>query len=89
MANKTHSSDYTWGWEYYLDYIDPLPVDAKNLKANRYSIVIAFWIGLASFVAFLFLILFYISRSGSTPMKSQPQTVGQPDFPNTCEKGCC
>ncbi|XP_061483809.1 melanocortin-2 receptor accessory protein isoform X3 [Rhineura floridana] len=70
MANKTHSSDYTWGWEYYLDYIDPLPVDAKNLKANRYSIVIAFWIGLASFVAFLFLILFYISRSGSTPMKN-------------------
>ncbi|KAM6285682.1 melanocortin-2 receptor accessory protein isoform 1-T1 [Spheniscus humboldti] len=34
------------------------------------SIVIAFWVGLAAFVTFLFLILLYMSRSGSTPVKS-------------------
>ncbi|KAM9628803.1 melanocortin-2 receptor accessory protein [Morphnus guianensis] len=33
------------------------------------SIVIAFWVGLAAFVTFLFLILLYMSRSGSTPVK--------------------
>nr|XP_034970674.1 melanocortin-2 receptor accessory protein [Zootoca vivipara] len=69
MANKTNSSSFTYDFEYYMDYLDLLPVDAGKLKANRYSIVIALWIGLASFVAFLFLILFYISRSGSTPVK--------------------
>ncbi|XP_074853101.1 melanocortin-2 receptor accessory protein [Carettochelys insculpta] len=33
------------------------------------SIVIAFWVGLAAFVLFLFLILLYMSRSGSTTRK--------------------
>ncbi|XP_062983657.1 melanocortin-2 receptor accessory protein [Elgaria multicarinata webbii] len=74
MANRTNSSSYVLSFEYYTDYLDILPVDARKLKANRYSIVIAFWIGLASFVAFLFFILFYISQPGSTPMKSgRPQ----------------
>ncbi|XP_063161505.1 melanocortin-2 receptor accessory protein [Candoia aspera] len=67
MANATN---YTVPYEYYLDYLDPPPVDASKLKANRYSIIIAFWIGLVSFVAFLFFILFYVSRSGTTSMKT-------------------
>ncbi|XP_039360974.1 melanocortin-2 receptor accessory protein isoform X2 [Mauremys reevesii] len=38
-----------------------------HLDSN--SIVIAFWVGLAAFVVFLFLILLYMSRSGSTSVK--------------------
>uniref|UniRef100_A0A8B9EUW3 Melanocortin-2 receptor accessory protein n=1 Tax=Amazona collaria TaxID=241587 RepID=A0A8B9EUW3_9PSIT len=68
MANRTNSSEYFWSYEYYWDYIDPIPVDGSKLKVNKYSIVIAFWVGLAAFVTFLFLILLYMSRSGSTPM---------------------
>ncbi|XP_076209087.1 melanocortin-2 receptor accessory protein [Aptenodytes patagonicus] len=70
MANRTNSSEYFWSYEYYWDYIDPIPVDGSKLKVNKYSIVIAFWVGLAAFVTFLFLILLYMSRSGSTPVKS-------------------
>ncbi|KAM6290437.1 melanocortin-2 receptor accessory protein [Porphyrio hochstetteri] len=84
MANRTNSSEYFWSYEYYWDYIDPIPVDGSKLKVNKckycgavganlvqgkYSIVIAFWVGLAAFVTFLFLILLYMSRSGSTPVK--------------------
>ncbi|XP_038010994.1 melanocortin-2 receptor accessory protein isoform X2 [Motacilla alba alba] len=67
MANRTNSSDYFWSYEYYWDYIDPIPVDGSKLKVNKYSIVIAFWVGLAAFVMFLFLILLCMSCSGSTP----------------------
>ncbi|XP_005151843.1 melanocortin-2 receptor accessory protein [Melopsittacus undulatus] len=70
MANRTNSSEYFWSYEYYWDYIDPIPVDGSKLKVNKYSIVIAFWVGLAAFVTFLFLILLCMSRSGSTPLKS-------------------
>lgn len=35
MANLTNSSDYFWSYEYYMDYIDLIPVDARKLKANR------------------------------------------------------
>ncbi|XP_040440851.1 melanocortin-2 receptor accessory protein [Falco naumanni] len=70
MANRTNSSEYFWSYEYYWDYIDPIPVDGSKLKVNKYSIVIAFWVGLAAFVTFLFLILLYMSRSGSTPVKA-------------------
>ncbi|KAM9566560.1 melanocortin-2 receptor accessory protein isoform 2-T2 [Guaruba guarouba] len=77
MANRTNSSEYFWSYEYYWDYIDPIPVDGSKLKVNKYSIVIAFWVGLAAFVTFLFLILLYMSRSGSTPVKSM--TI--PSFP--------
>uniref|UniRef100_A0A8C9F3C6 Melanocortin 2 receptor accessory protein n=1 Tax=Pavo cristatus TaxID=9049 RepID=A0A8C9F3C6_PAVCR len=69
MANRTNSSEYFWSYEYYWDYIDPIPVDGRKLKVNKYSIVIAFWVGLAAFVMFLFLILLYMSRSGSNPVK--------------------
>uniref|UniRef100_U3I076 Melanocortin 2 receptor accessory protein n=1 Tax=Anas platyrhynchos platyrhynchos TaxID=8840 RepID=U3I076_ANAPP len=72
MANRTNSSEYFWSYEYYWDYIDPIPVDGRKLKVNKYSIVIAFWVGLAAFVMFLFLILLYMSRSGSSPVKSKP-----------------
>ncbi|XP_074386125.1 melanocortin-2 receptor accessory protein isoform X1 [Zonotrichia albicollis] len=67
MANSTNSSEYFWSYEYYWDYIDPIPVDGSKLKVNKYSIVIAFWVGLAAFVMFLFLVLLCMSCSGSTP----------------------
>ncbi|XP_035171513.1 melanocortin-2 receptor accessory protein isoform X1 [Oxyura jamaicensis] len=73
MANRTNSSEYFWSYEYYWDYIDPIPVDGRKLKVNKYSIVIAFWVGLAAFVMFLFLILLYMSRSGSSPVKTSHQ----------------
>uniref|UniRef100_A0A3B3QK04 Melanocortin 2 receptor accessory protein n=1 Tax=Paramormyrops kingsleyae TaxID=1676925 RepID=A0A3B3QK04_9TELE len=65
MTNSTDSSDYDWKYEYYYDYLDPIIVDEKNLKFNKYSIVIIFWTGMAAFVVFLFLVLMYLSRSGS------------------------
>ncbi|XP_070606426.1 melanocortin-2 receptor accessory protein [Erythrolamprus reginae] len=64
----TNSTNYIEPYEYYMDYLDLRPVDASKLKVNRYSIVIGFWIGLVSFVAFLFFILFYMS--GTTSMKT-------------------
>ncbi|ETE73477.1 Melanocortin-2 receptor accessory protein [Ophiophagus hannah] len=73
----TNSTNDTVRYEYYLDYFDLPPVDASKLTAHRYSIVIGFWIGLVSFVAFLFFILFYMSRSGTTSMK----TGGSKKFP--------
>uniref|UniRef100_A0A8C3D1X2 Uncharacterized protein n=1 Tax=Corvus moneduloides TaxID=1196302 RepID=A0A8C3D1X2_CORMO len=69
MANRTNSSEYFWSYEYYWDYIDPIPVDGSKLKVNKYSIVIAFWVGLAAFVMFLFLILLCMSCSGSIPQR--------------------
>ncbi|XP_006126120.2 melanocortin-2 receptor accessory protein [Pelodiscus sinensis] len=72
MAIRTNSSEYYLSYEYYWDYLDPVPIDERKLKANKYSIVIAFWVGLAAFVLFLFLILLYMSRSGSTPVKQVP-----------------
>ncbi|XP_030325142.1 melanocortin-2 receptor accessory protein [Calypte anna] len=69
MANRTNSSEYFWSYEYYWDYIDPIPVDGSKLEVNKYSIVIAFWVGLAAFVTFLFLILLYMSHPRSTPVK--------------------
>lgn len=35
MTNSTNSSEYTWSYEYYYDYLDPVPVDASKLKYNR------------------------------------------------------
>uniref|UniRef100_A0A803W5M1 Melanocortin 2 receptor accessory protein n=1 Tax=Ficedula albicollis TaxID=59894 RepID=A0A803W5M1_FICAL len=75
MANRTNSSEYFWSYEYYWDYIDPIPVDGSKLEVNKYSIVIAFWVGLAAFVTFLFLILLCMSCSGSTP---HPISVWKP-----------
>ncbi|XP_029459453.1 melanocortin-2 receptor accessory protein [Rhinatrema bivittatum] len=70
MANLTNTSDYFWSFEYYWDYVDPVSVDGRNLEANKHSIVIAFWVGLAAFMLFLFLILLYMSRSGSAPVRN-------------------
>uniref|UniRef100_A0A8C4TZE4 Melanocortin 2 receptor accessory protein n=1 Tax=Falco tinnunculus TaxID=100819 RepID=A0A8C4TZE4_FALTI len=80
MANRTNSSEYFWSYEYYWDYIDPIPVDGSKLKVNKYSIVIAFWVGLAAFVTFLFLILLYMSRSGSTPSEPLPMFANKHVF---------
>uniref|UniRef100_A0A8C7AH62 Melanocortin-2 receptor accessory protein n=1 Tax=Neovison vison TaxID=452646 RepID=A0A8C7AH62_NEOVI len=66
MANKTNASRPYDGYEYYLDYLDLIPVDERKLKANKYFIVITFWVSLASFVMLLFLILLYMSWSGSS-----------------------
>lgn len=73
MANRTNASVLYTGYEYYLDYIDLPPVDEKKLKANKHSIVIAFWVSLATFVVLLFLILLYMSWSGCPQMRHSPQ----------------
>ncbi|XP_072471196.1 melanocortin-2 receptor accessory protein [Notamacropus eugenii] len=71
MANRTNStnSNSYYGYEYYMDYVDLPQVDERKLKANKYSIVIAFWVSLAAFVVLLFLILLYMSWSGSVPIR--------------------
>ncbi|XP_069886667.1 melanocortin-2 receptor accessory protein [Dipodomys merriami] len=73
MANRTNASVPYYIYEYYLDYLDLIPVDEKKLKANKYSIVIAFWVSLAAFVVLLFLILLYMSWPGTLQMRSDPQ----------------
>lgn len=35
MANRTDASVPFTSYEYYLDYIDLIPVDEKKLKANK------------------------------------------------------
>ncbi|XP_017739460.1 PREDICTED: melanocortin-2 receptor accessory protein isoform X2 [Rhinopithecus bieti] len=70
MANGTNASAPYYSYEYYLDYLDLIPVDEKKLKAHKHSIVIAFWVSLAAFVVLLFLILLYMSWSGSPQMKN-------------------
>ncbi|XP_067896105.1 uncharacterized protein [Heterodontus francisci] len=56
-------------YEYEYEYYE-LDVSFDGLKANKYSIVIAFWVGLAVFMIFLFIILMLMSRSGSTPAQN-------------------
>ncbi|XP_055470833.1 melanocortin-2 receptor accessory protein [Psammomys obesus] len=73
MANRTNASILYTSYEYYLDYIDLAPVDEKKLRANKHSIVIAFWASLATFVVLLFLILLYMSWSGCPQMRHSPQ----------------
>ncbi|XP_069748445.1 melanocortin-2 receptor accessory protein-like [Narcine bancroftii] len=53
---------YEYDYEYY-----EFDISFDGLKANKYSIVIAFWVGLAVFMIFLFIILMLMSRSGPTP----------------------
>ncbi|XP_048396130.1 melanocortin-2 receptor accessory protein 2-like [Stegostoma tigrinum] len=53
-------------YEYEYEYYE-LDISFEGLKANKYSIVIAFWVGLAVFMIFLFIILMLLSRSGSSP----------------------
>lgn len=35
MANRTNISVLYTSYEYYLDYVDLIPVDEKKLKANK------------------------------------------------------
>ncbi|XP_016063698.1 PREDICTED: melanocortin-2 receptor accessory protein [Miniopterus natalensis] len=65
MANGTNASTPHYSYEYYLDYLDLIPVDEKKLRAHKYSVVIAFWVSLAAFVVLLFLILLYMSWPSS------------------------
>lgn len=74
MANRTDASVPFTSYEYYLDYIDLIPVDEKKLKANKHSIVIALWLSLATFVVLLFFILLYMSWSGSPQVRHSPHT---------------
>ncbi|XP_012636370.2 LOW QUALITY PROTEIN: melanocortin-2 receptor accessory protein [Microcebus murinus] len=73
MANGTNASAPYYSYEYYLDYLDLIPVDEKKLKAHKHSVVIAFWVSLAAFVVLLFLILLYMSWSGSPQMRNSTQ----------------
>ncbi|XP_006216093.2 LOW QUALITY PROTEIN: melanocortin-2 receptor accessory protein [Vicugna pacos] len=73
MANRTNASAAYYSYEYYMDYLDLIPVDEKKLKANKHSIVIAFWVSLAAFVLFLFLILLYMSWSGPSQTRNSTQ----------------
>ncbi|XP_043557531.1 melanocortin-2 receptor accessory protein 2-like [Chiloscyllium plagiosum] len=56
-------------YEYEYEYYE-LDISFEGLKANKYSIVIAFWVGLAVFMIFLFIILMLMSRSGSSPAQT-------------------
>ncbi|GCC30465.1 hypothetical protein chiPu_0008916 [Chiloscyllium punctatum] len=56
-------------YEYEYEYYE-LDISFEGLKANKYSIVIAFWVGLAVFMIFLFIILMLMSRSGSSPAQN-------------------
>ncbi|EDM10692.1 melanocortin 2 receptor accessory protein (predicted), isoform CRA_c [Rattus norvegicus] len=38
MANRTDASVPFTSYEYYLDYIDLIPVDEKKLKANKLTL---------------------------------------------------
>eukprot|EP00070_Physeter_catodon_P042373 XP_028349267.1 LOW QUALITY PROTEIN: melanocortin-2 receptor accessory protein [Physeter catodon] len=78
MANRTSASTAYYSYEYYLDYLDLIPVDEKKLKANKHSIVIAFWVSLAAFVVFLLLLLLSMSWSAS------PQTRNNAQHHPTC-----
>ncbi|XP_004406367.1 PREDICTED: melanocortin-2 receptor accessory protein [Odobenus rosmarus divergens] len=73
MANQTNASTLYNSYEYYLDYLDLIPVDERKLKANKYLIVITFWASLAFFVMLLFLILLYMSWSGSSQARNNAQ----------------
>ncbi|KAE8621629.1 hypothetical protein XENTR_v10004901 [Xenopus tropicalis] len=61
MMADTGNVSYTY--EDYYDYEDFASFDESEPRANKYSIVIALWVGLAMFVVFLFLILLYMSRT--------------------------
>ncbi|XP_051521697.1 melanocortin-2 receptor accessory protein-like [Myxocyprinus asiaticus] len=78
MTNSTQPPEYVWGYEYYYDYMDLVIVNASTLKYNRYSIVLIFWILLAAFIGFFFLILSHISHSGQLPRGPGVKKSGSP-----------
>uniref|UniRef100_A0A672K171 Melanocortin 2 receptor accessory protein 2b n=1 Tax=Sinocyclocheilus grahami TaxID=75366 RepID=A0A672K171_SINGR len=62
-SNRSQSGgDYEWHYEYYDD---EEPVSFEGLRANRYSIVIGFWVGLAVFVIFMFFVLMLLTKTGA------------------------
>lgn len=40
MEASSNSSAYEWGYEYYYGYLDPVAVDASELKYNRCEFVL-------------------------------------------------
>ncbi|XP_077063461.1 melanocortin-2 receptor accessory protein [Siphateles boraxobius] len=79
MTNSTKSeSEYVLDYEYYYDYVDPVFVNATALKYNRYSVVLIFWIILAAFIGFFFLILSLISHTGQLPRGPRVKKSGLP-----------
>uniref|UniRef100_A0A8B9GQE1 Melanocortin 2 receptor accessory protein n=1 Tax=Astyanax mexicanus TaxID=7994 RepID=A0A8B9GQE1_ASTMX len=71
MEKPSNSSAYEMTYEYYYDYMDPVMVNARSLRYNRYSIVIIFWIIMAAFIGLFFLILTNISRTGIPYLKEK------------------
>ncbi|XP_043086653.1 melanocortin-2 receptor accessory protein 2B [Puntigrus tetrazona] len=69
--NQSRSGgDYEWRYEYYDE---EEPVSFEGLRANRYSIVIGFWVGLAVFVIFMFFVLTLLTKTGAPhPEMSDP-----------------
>ncbi|KTF90106.1 hypothetical protein cypCar_00016552 [Cyprinus carpio] len=62
-SNRSQSGgEYEWHYEYYDD---EEPVSFEGLRANRYSIVIGFWVGLAVFVIFMFFVLTLLTKTGA------------------------
>lgn len=73
-SNQSQSGgDYEWHYEYYDE---EEPVSFEGLRANRYSIVIGFWIGLAVFVIFMFFVLTLLTKTGAP----------HPEIPDPSEK---
>ncbi|XP_036896445.1 LOW QUALITY PROTEIN: melanocortin-2 receptor accessory protein [Sturnira hondurensis] len=73
MVNGTNTSALGYSYEYYLDYLDPIPVDERKLRAHKHAIAIAFWVGLMAFVLLLLLTLLYVSWSGSPLARNHAQ----------------
>lgn len=66
-TNQSRSGgDYEWRYEYYDD---EEPVSFESLKANKYSIVIGFWVGLAVFVIFMFFVLTLLTKTGASHLE--------------------
>uniref|UniRef100_A0A6I8R9E4 Melanocortin 2 receptor accessory protein n=1 Tax=Xenopus tropicalis TaxID=8364 RepID=A0A6I8R9E4_XENTR len=77
MMADTGNVSYTY--EDYYDYEDFASFDESEPRANKYSIVIALWVGLAMFVVFLFLILLYMSRT--VARSKAPHNTETPNIP--------
>ncbi|XP_045708347.1 melanocortin-2 receptor accessory protein [Phyllostomus hastatus] len=73
MVNGTNASGPDYGYEYYLDYLDFVPVDERKLRVHKHAITIAFWVSLVAFVLLLLLVLLYVSWSGSPPARNHAQ----------------
>ncbi|KAM5334989.1 melanocortin-2 receptor accessory protein [Glossophaga mutica] len=79
MVNGTNASAPDYGYEYYLDYLDFVPVDERKLRAHKHAVAIAFWVSLVAFVLLLLLILLCTSRTGPPPARNPAQQ--QPTCP--------